>query len=87
MNIETQNAVEENESVSFEVEEENSIEQTTEIPIVEKEETRTNVQEEKETEHDEYSDNVKKRINQLTAKRKQALECSIAIRTTAKIRK
>ena len=49
MNIETQNAVEENESVSFEVEEENSIEQTTEIPIVEKEETRTNVQEEKET--------------------------------------
>tara|TARA_R100000988_G_scaffold101403_2_gene74239 strand:+ start:1818 stop:2765 length:948 start_codon:yes stop_codon:yes gene_type:complete len=78
MNIETQNAVEDNEAVSFEVEEENSTEQTTEIPVVEKEETRTNVQEKEvsaqEDELTDYSDNVKKRINQLTAKRKQALE-------------
>tara|TARA_R110002012_G_scaffold110487_2_gene254939 strand:+ start:222 stop:1154 length:933 start_codon:yes stop_codon:yes gene_type:complete len=79
MNIENQNAVEENEVVSVDVEEVEEQTSTSEIPVVpEKEETRTNVQEtEVSAQTDEladYSDNVKKRINQLTAKRKQALE-------------
>ena len=79
MNIENQNAVEENEIISVDVEEVEEQTSTSEIPVVpEKEETRTNVQEtEVSTQADEladYSDNVKKRINQLTAKRKQALE-------------
>ena len=79
MNIENQNAVEENEVVSVDVEETEQQTSQSEIPVVpEKEETRTNVQEKQTSEQtdelEDYSENVKKRINQLTAKRKQALE-------------
>ena len=67
-----QEVVEENVIVDIE-ESEN---EKSEAPKVEaKEEERTNVRsEETEEELENYSDNVKKRINQLTAKRKQALE-------------
>ena len=76
MNVENQNAVEENEVVSIDVEETNNQTNVSEIPTVpEKEETRTNVQEKEQSDElEDYSENVKKRINQLTAKRKQALE-------------
>ena len=76
MNVENQNAVEENEVVAIDVEETNNQTTTSEIPTVpEKEETRTNVQEKEQSDElEDYSENVKKRINQLTAKRKQALE-------------
>ena len=76
MNVENQNAVEENEVVTIDVEETNNQTTTSEIPTVpEKEETRTNVQEKEQSDElEDYSENVKKRINQLTAKRKQALE-------------
>ena len=76
MNVENQNAVEENEVVSIDVEETNNQTNVSEIPVVpEKEETRTNVQEKEQSDElEDYSENVKKRINQLTAKRKQALE-------------
>ena len=78
MNIENQNSVE-SKVVSVDVEEVEQEVSPSEIPVVsEQEETRTNVQEveavEKSDELSDYSDNVKKRINQLTAKRKQALE-------------
>lgn len=67
-----QEVVEENVIVDIE-ESEN---EKSDAPKVEaKEEERTNVRsEETEEELENYSDNVKKRINQLTAKRKQALE-------------
>jgi hypothetical protein len=70
-NLEQQD-VEENVIVDIE-ESEN---EKSDAPKVEaKEEERTNVRsEETEEELENYSDNVKKRINQLTAKRKQALE-------------
>tara|TARA_R100000700_G_C3138469_1_gene121055 strand:- start:43 stop:960 length:918 start_codon:yes stop_codon:yes gene_type:complete len=76
MNVENQNAVEENEVVAIDVEETNNQTAASEIPTVpEKEETRTNVQEKEQSDElEDYSENVKKRINQLTAKRKQALE-------------
>ena len=76
MNVENQNAVEENEVVAIDVEETNNQTTTSEIPTVpEKEEIRTNVQEKEQSDElEDYSENVKKRINQLTAKRKQALE-------------
>ena len=76
MNVENQNAVEENEVVAIDVEETNNQTTTSEIQTVpEKEETRTNVQEKEQSDElEDYSENVKKRINQLTAKRKQALE-------------
>ncbi len=79
MNIENQNAVEENEVVSVDIEEIEEQTSVSEIPVVpQKEENRTDVQvEEKQDdtdEHAEYSDKVQKRINQLTAQRKQALE-------------
>ena len=75
MNVENQSAVEENEVISVDVEETEEQTATSEIPVVpEQEETRTNVQEQKSDELEDYSENVKKRINQLTAKRKQALE-------------
>ena len=79
MNIENQNAVEQDEVVSVDVEEVSEQTSTPEIPVVEgKEETRTNVQEKQTSDQSDelsdYSDNVKKRINQLTAKRKQAIE-------------
>jgi hypothetical protein len=73
MTVEAQEKIEEKpEEVSVEIDE-----------TSEKEETRTNVQEEVASSNEpveqndelaDYSDNVKKRINQLTAKRKQALE-------------
>ena len=79
MNIENQNAVEENEVVSVDVEETEQQTSQSEIPVVpQKEEPRTDVQEKQTSEQgdelSDYSDNVKKRINQLTAKRKQAIE-------------
>ncbi len=79
MNIENQNAVEENEVVSVDVEEAEQQTSQSEIPVVpQKEEPRTDVQEKQTSEQtdelEDYSENVKKRINQLTAKRKQALE-------------
>ena len=79
MNIENQNAVEENEVVSVDVEETEQQTSQSEIPVVpQKEEPRTDVQvkqtSEQTDELEDYSENVKKRINQLTAKRKQALE-------------
>ena len=76
MNVENQNVVEENEVVAIDVEETNNQTTTSEIPTVpEKEEIRTNVQEKEQSDElEDYSENVKKRINQLTAKRKQALE-------------
>lgn len=79
MNIENQNAVEENEVVSVDVEEVEEQTSASEIPVVpQKEENRTDVQVEQKQddtdEHAEYSDKVQKRINQLTAQRKQALE-------------
>jgi len=74
MNVENQNAVQENEIVSVDVEEAEQQTSQPEIPVVqEKEETRTNVQEQSD-EHEDYSEKVQKRINQLTAQRKQALE-------------
>jgi hypothetical protein len=74
MNVENQNAVQENEIVSVDVEEAEQQTSQSEIPVVqEKEETRTNVQEQSD-EHEDYSEKVQKRINQLTAQRKQALE-------------
>ena len=79
MNIENQNAVEENEVVSVDIEEIEEQTSVSEIPVVpQKEENRTDVQVEQKQddtdEHAEYSDKVQKRINQLTAQRKQALE-------------
>ena len=67
-----QEVVEENVVVDIE----ESEDQKSETPKVEvKDDERTNVRsEETEEELENYSDNVKKRINQLTAKRKQALE-------------
>ena len=50
MNVENQNAVEENEVVSIDVEETNNQTNVSEIPVVpEKEETRTNVQEKEQS--------------------------------------
>jgi len=67
-----QEVVEENVIVDIE-ESENVKSETPKVEV--KEEERTNVRsEETEEELENYSDNVKKRINQLTAKRKQALE-------------
>ena len=67
-----QEVVEENVVVDIE----ESEDQKSETPKVEvKDDERTNVRsEETEEELENYSENVKKRINQLTAKRKQALE-------------
>jgi hypothetical protein len=75
MNIENQNAVEENEVVSVDVEEVEEQTSASEIPVVpQKEENRTDVQvEEKQDdtdEHAEYSDKVQKRINQVNSTKK-----------------
>tara|TARA_B100002019_G_scaffold245848_1_gene223444 strand:- start:4792 stop:5721 length:930 start_codon:yes stop_codon:yes gene_type:complete len=79
MNVENQNVVEENEVVSVDVEEAEQQASQSEIPVVpEKETNRTDVQvddkKEETDEHEQYSEKVQKRINQLTAQRKQALE-------------
>tara|TARA_R100000773_G_scaffold7061_1_gene7178 strand:- start:618 stop:1544 length:927 start_codon:yes stop_codon:yes gene_type:complete len=69
--IKEENPVEENVFVDIEDSDQKNIDTK---PVVEKEEERTNVRTESDDELDEYSENVQKRINQLTAKRKQALE-------------
>ena len=61
MNVENQSAVEENEVISVDVEETEEQTATSEKPVVpEQEETRTNVQEQKPDELEDYSENVKK---------------------------
>ena len=70
--IKEENPVEENVLIDIEDSDQKNIDTK---PVVEKEEERTNVRtQESDDELDEYSENVQKRINQLTAKRKQALE-------------
>jgi len=70
--IKEENSVEENVIVDIEEPEQKKVETQ---PVVEKEDERTDVRsEQSEEELDEYSENVQKRINQLTAKRKVALE-------------
>ena len=70
--IKEENPVEENVLVDIDDGDQKNIDTK---PVVEKEEERTNVRtEQSDDELDEYSENVQKRINQLTAKRKQALE-------------
>ena len=70
--IKEENPVEENVLVDIDDGDQKNIDTK---PVVEKEEERTNVRtQESNDELDEYSENVQKRINQLTAKRKQALE-------------
>ena len=70
--IKEENLVEENVLVDIDDGDQKNIDTK---PVVEKEEERTNVRtQESDDELDEYSENVQKRINQLTAKRKQALE-------------
>jgi hypothetical protein len=69
---ENQNISEE-ETITVDLDEQGEQLSTVEV----EEETRTNVQESTESSSDElsgYTDNVQKRINQLTAKRKQAIE-------------
>ena len=62
MNVENQNAVQENEIVSVDVEETEQQTSQPEIPVVqEKEETRTNVQEQSD-EHEDYSEKVQKEL-------------------------
>ena len=70
--VKEENPVEENVIVDLEEGDQKNIDTQ---PVVEKEEERTNVRtQQSDDELDEYSENVQKRINQLTAKRKQALE-------------
>ena len=70
--VKEENPVEENVLVDIDDGDQKNIDTK---PVVEKEEERTNVRtQESDDELDEYSENVQKRINQLTAKRKQALE-------------
>lgn len=74
MNVENQNAVEENEVVSVDVEEAEQQTSQSEIPVVPEKETQVEEKKEETDEHEQYSEKVQKRINQLTAQRKQALE-------------
>ena len=70
--VKEENPVEENVLIDIEDSDQKNIDTK---PVVEKEEERTTVRtEQSDDELDEYSENVQKRINQLTAKRKQALE-------------
>tara|TARA_Y100001937_G_scaffold94574_1_gene128267 strand:- start:51 stop:992 length:942 start_codon:yes stop_codon:yes gene_type:complete len=70
--IKEENPVEENVIVDIDEGEQKNLDTQ---KVVEKEEERTSVRtEQPDDELDEYSENVQKRINQLTAKRKQALE-------------
>ena len=72
----------EQESVSFEIEDDAQpaavAEQSVEVQPDSEEKSSTIVQEDDSSELENYSENVQKRINQLTAKRKQALEESEA---------
>ena len=70
MNVENQIAVEENEVVAIDVEETNNQTTTSEIPTVpEKKKSEQMFRKEQSDELEDYSENVKKRINQLTAKK------------------
>jgi len=74
MNNEAQTQEVEEEKFVYEIDDDTSVsEEKTASPEKKVEEDRTIVQQEPE-ELEAYSDNVQKRINQLTAKRKQALE-------------
>ncbi len=77
MSVETQENIEENVEAPIVVdaimEDQDEIKKDKGRTIVQ-EEQATAPEQEEETELESYSDNVKKRINQLTAKRKQALE-------------
>ena len=75
----------EQESVSFEVEDDTPQSVAVETSVVgdSEEKTSTNVREEENSEVENYSENVQKRINQLTAKRKQAIEEAEAAYTYA----
>ena len=74
MNNEAQTQEAEEEKFVYEIDDDTSVSEEKEVsPEKKVEEDRTIVQEEPE-ELEAYSDNVQKRINQLTAKRKQALE-------------
>jgi len=75
----------EQESVSFEVEDDTPQSVAVETSVVgdSEEKTSTNVREEDNSEVENYSENVQKRINQLTAKRKQAIEEAEAAYTYA----
>ena len=78
MNNETQTQETQEENFVYEVEEETPVvEEKTETSLEKKDEENRTIVREKSEEPEElevYSDNVQKRINQLTAKRKQALE-------------
>ena len=77
MNEIQENIPEDQETVSFDLDDDN---QTSVVAVEtsEKEETRTIVRDSDDGANDDdlenYSENVQKRINQLTAKRKQAIE-------------
>ena len=77
MSVETQENIEENVEapivVDAAVDDEEDVKKDESRTIVQEEQTAAPEQE-GDTELESYSDNVKKRINQLTAKRKQALE-------------
>jgi len=77
----------EQESVSFEIDDEAqpvvAAEESIEVQPESEEKTSTIVPEEDSSELENYSENVQKRINQLTAKRKQALEEAEAAYTYA----
>jgi len=77
MNEEIQNQEAEEQTVSVEVEEQDG---EVKVEAQDSEENRTIVRnsEDQDSELENYSENVQKRINQLTAKRKQALEESEA---------
>tara|TARA_R100000951_G_scaffold115546_1_gene123972 strand:- start:618 stop:1559 length:942 start_codon:yes stop_codon:yes gene_type:complete len=88
MNEIQENIPEEQETVSFDFDDDNSAVVSDDVPASsEKEETRTIVRESDDgadsDDLENYSDNVKKRINQLTAKRKQAIEEAEAAYTYA----
>tara|TARA_R110000782_G_scaffold262458_1_gene354548 strand:+ start:235 stop:1164 length:930 start_codon:yes stop_codon:yes gene_type:complete len=76
MSSEAQNLVEEEQDTSVEIDQDDLSEGTSvEVSEESSGSTRTNVRDEESGEElESYSDNVKKRINQLTAKRKQAIE-------------
>ena len=77
MSVETQENIEENVEapivVDAAVDDQEDVKKDESRTIVQEEQT-TAPEQEGDTELESYSDNVKKRINQLTAKRKQALE-------------
>ena len=67
----------EEETTSVEIEQDDDLDQSNvEVSSENSETTQTNVRDNNDSEEEleSYSDNVKKRINQLTAKRKQAIE-------------